>query len=183
MSATIERVQWDLLLILTAPPHTNDTLTAVLRLVQAVLDQGRTARIWACGYNTMLTQVALGDTKPVDLRRPEQVHPSAAGVIGHLLTKYERRMSWLVCTACAAKRGARGHIPPVRLRSATRLAATIAAGRSMRAMVAEGVTVYVDEDSLRLYGLTPPALIPGVVCLDTTELAGRWGEYDGVWFL
>lgn len=54
---------------------------------------------------------------------------------------------------------------------------------SVRAMVAEGITVYVDEPSLNAFGLNPGSLIGGVSCLDTTELAVRWARYDGVWFL
>lgn len=53
----------------------------------------------------------------------------------------------------------------------------------VRAMLAAGVTTYVDEHSLRAFGLDAAALLPGVICLDTTELAARWADYDGVWFL
>jgi sulfur relay (sulfurtransferase) complex TusBCD TusD component (DsrE family) len=124
---TIDRKRWDLLVVLTAPPHTTEALTTVLRLAQAVLDEGRTVRIWACGYNTMLTQVSLGDAKPVNLRDPDRVYPSAAAVIGRMLADHGGRMGWIVCTACSAERGATRHIPAVRLRSDARLMATVAA--------------------------------------------------------
>ncbi|WP_432074141.1 hypothetical protein [Streptomyces wuyuanensis] len=129
MAATVERRMWDVLVILTAPPHTTDTLTTVLRLAQAVLDRDHTIRIWACGYNTMLTQASLGDTKPADLRDPATPAPTAGALVRGLLTQYKGRFSWIVCTACSAERGARNHIPEIRLRSDARLAATIAAAR------------------------------------------------------
>jgi sulfur relay (sulfurtransferase) complex TusBCD TusD component (DsrE family) len=125
----IERRMWDLLVILTAPPHTTDALTTVLRLVQSVLDQGKSVRVWACGYNTILTQASLGDAKPANLRDPDQTAPSAATLIRHLVTDHPRRMSWIVCTACSKERGASTHIPEVRLRSDARLAQTIATAR------------------------------------------------------
>lgn len=129
MATIIERRTWDVLVILTAPPHTDDTLTTVLRLTHAVLAQEKTIRIWACGYNTMLTQSSLGDTKPADLRDPETPVPTAAATIRQLLTDHKGQFSWIVCTACSAERGAHDHIPEVRLRSDARLAATIAAAR------------------------------------------------------
>lgn len=54
---------------------------------------------------------------------------------------------------------------------------------SIKAMAAAGITVYVDEPGLRALGLDRAALVPGVHCLDTSELASRWCDYDGVWFL
>ncbi|MFC0599938.1 DsrE family protein [Streptomyces palmae] len=127
MAATVARRHWDLLIVLTAPPHVNDALTTALRLAQAVLDQGRTVRIWACGYNTMLTQESLGDRKPAHLLDPRVVAPSAAAVIRGMIDASEKRLAWIVCTACSAERGAGRHIPEVRLRSDARLAATVAA--------------------------------------------------------
>lgn len=55
--------------------------------------------------------------------------------------------------------------------------------QGVRAVLAEGMAVYVDEPSLRAFGLDGAALLPGVVCLDTTRLAERWARYDGVWFV
>lgn len=126
---TVERRVWDVLVILTAPPHTTDTLTTVLRLAEAVLARNKTIRIWACGYNTMLTQASLGDTKPADLRDPSTPTPTAAAMIRDLLTDHKGQFGWIVCTACSAERGAHNHIPEVRLRSDARLAATIGAAR------------------------------------------------------
>jgi len=54
---------------------------------------------------------------------------------------------------------------------------------SVRAMVAKGISVFVDQPGLAGFGLAEAALLPGVRCLDTTQLAARWGEYNGVWFL
>ncbi len=127
MAVSIDAKRWDLLIVLTAPPHTTDALTTVLRLAQAVLDQGLAVRIWACGYNTMLTQESLGETKPVNLLDRESVSPSAAGIVRGMLAEHDGRMGWLVCTACSAERGATQHIHEVRLRSDMRLAATVAA--------------------------------------------------------
>lgn len=127
MATSIDRRRWDLLIVLTAPPHVNDTLTTALRLAQSVLDQGRTVRIWACGYNTMLTQESLGDSKPVNLLDPELVAPSAAAVIKGMIGAHDKRLGWIVCTACSAERGASRHVTDVRLRSDARLAATVAA--------------------------------------------------------
>lgn len=53
----------------------------------------------------------------------------------------------------------------------------------LRLLMAAGVTVYVDEPDLRCLGLPADRLVPGVTCLDTTDLAGRWADYEGVWFL
>ncbi|GAA3129721.1 hypothetical protein GCM10017687_51230 [Streptomyces echinatus] len=82
----------------------------MLRLAQAVLERERTIRVWACGYNTMLTQSSLGETKPADLRDPATPAPTAGALIRGLLTAYKGRFSWIVCTACSAERGARDHI-------------------------------------------------------------------------
>ncbi|RJQ75853.1 hypothetical protein [Amycolatopsis panacis] len=129
MAAVIERRTWDVLVVLTAPPHTTDALTTVIRLAQAVLARDGSIRIWACGYNTMLTQNSLGETKPADLRGPADPAPTAATLIRRLLTDHKGQLGWIACTACSSERGARDHLPEVRLRSDARLAATIAAAR------------------------------------------------------
>jgi intracellular sulfur oxidation DsrE/DsrF family protein len=54
---------------------------------------------------------------------------------------------------------------------------------SVAEMLARGVTVYVDEPSVRAFGLGPDAVLPGARLVDTGELAGRWSDHDGVWFL
>ncbi|MEK8104416.1 hypothetical protein NKG94_03195 [Micromonospora sp. M12] len=99
----------------------------MLRLSRAMLDIGRTVRVWACGYNTMLTQETLGIVKPVNLLDTNRSYPSAAGVIGDMVDTHQGRFGWIVCTACSAERGAGRHIGQVRLRSDARLAATIGA--------------------------------------------------------
>ncbi|MFF0149225.1 hypothetical protein ATK36_5100 [Amycolatopsis sulphurea] len=126
MAAVIERRTWDVLVVLTAPPHTTDALTTVLRLAQAVPARDGSIRTWACGYNTMLTQNSLGETKPTNLRGPA---PTAATLIRRLLNDHKGQFSWIACTACSAERDARDHLPEVRLRSDAQLAATIAAAR------------------------------------------------------
>ncbi len=53
---------------------------------------------------------------------------------------------------------------------------------SVRDLVAEGFTVYVDRDAVTALGFSPEQLVPGTVCLEPAELALRWPEYDQVWF-
>lgn len=127
MVTILERQRFDLLIVLNREPYTADTLTTVLRLAQAVLRRGQTVSVWACGYNTMLTQVSLGDTKPIDVRDPARSYPSTAAIIRGMLTRYDGRLSWLVCTACSAERGAGRHLQGVRLRSAPRFVSTVRA--------------------------------------------------------
>jgi intracellular sulfur oxidation DsrE/DsrF family protein len=55
--------------------------------------------------------------------------------------------------------------------------------RSVQAMLKQGISVYVDRPALAGFGLDEAALLPGVHCLDTSQLARRWGQYEGVWFL
>ena len=54
---------------------------------------------------------------------------------------------------------------------------------SVRRMVDEGIVVLADETDLVRLGLDPAKVVPGVRLVDTTELATRWPDYDGVWFL
>lgn len=54
---------------------------------------------------------------------------------------------------------------------------------NVRQLIREEVPVMVDEPDLRAFGFGPEDLVPGVQCLDTNELAARWPEYDGVWFV
>ncbi|MGW4139500.1 DsrE family protein [Streptomyces mirabilis] len=55
--------------------------------------------------------------------------------------------------------------------------------RSVRALVDKGAAVFVDQPGLAAFGLDDAALLPGITRLDTAQLAHRWGDYDGVWFL
>jgi sulfur relay (sulfurtransferase) complex TusBCD TusD component (DsrE family) len=128
--AAVRTRQWDLLLVLTAPPHQNDVVTSALRMAQATLDRGGSVRLWACGYATMLTQTTQGDTKLANVRRPEVDYPSPAAVAKSMIAANEGRFGWIGCTACSAERGATQHIPEIRLRSPGRFAATIAAART-----------------------------------------------------
>jgi hypothetical protein len=54
---------------------------------------------------------------------------------------------------------------------------------SVRELIAEDFTVYVDRAAVTALGFTPEQLVPGTVCLDSAELALRWPEYDQVWFV
>lgn len=117
--------RWDLLLVVTAAPHSNDVITSSLRLAQAVLEQGHAVRLWACGYANMLTQTTQGDTKPVNTREPNTTYPSSAEVVRRMLADNPGRFAWIACTACSAERGATQHIPEVRLRSPARFVSTI----------------------------------------------------------
>ncbi|MER5541040.1 hypothetical protein ACWD4N_00250 [Streptomyces sp. NPDC002586] len=54
---------------------------------------------------------------------------------------------------------------------------------TVRQLLAEGVPILVDEPDLRALGFEAKDLVPGVECLDTNELACRWDEFDGVWFV
>ncbi|MFF1278693.1 hypothetical protein ACFVZC_35835 [Streptomyces marokkonensis] len=54
---------------------------------------------------------------------------------------------------------------------------------SVRDLVAEGFTVFVDRDAVTALGFAPERLVAGTVCLDPAELALRWPRYDQVWFV
>jgi hypothetical protein len=54
---------------------------------------------------------------------------------------------------------------------------------SAKALIAEGIRVFVDEPDLRALGFEPSQLIDGAICVDTNEMAATWSEYDGVWFV
>lgn len=126
MAVNLERRRWDLLVVVTAEPYVTDTLTTALRLARSVLARGRTVRFWACGYNTALTQLSVGDAKPVNVRDPAERYPSTAELVRRMVREHDGRFAWLVCTICAAERGVGRHIDEVRLRSAPRFAATVA---------------------------------------------------------
>ena len=55
--------------------------------------------------------------------------------------------------------------------------------RSVADLVADGISVFVDAPDLVSLGLGDAELVPGVRRADTSALAARWPEYDGVWFL
>lgn len=116
-----------LLLFLTGPPHASDLVTTVLRLADAILRQGGTVRVWACGYATLLTQRSLGENKPANMRAWREVYPTTATIVARLLADYQGRLTWDVCRFCSDERGACGHIPQVRVRSPLRLGEVMSA--------------------------------------------------------
>jgi len=54
---------------------------------------------------------------------------------------------------------------------------------AVSSLVAEGIQVFVDEPDLKRLGFGAGDLVPGVQCLDTNDLAARWGDYEAVWFV
>lgn len=77
-----------------------------------------------------------------------------------------------------------GAAPPPEVRVGPTVLTTLGdPRRSVRALVDKGSAVYVDEPGLAAFGLQSAPLLPGVTRLDTAQLAARWGEYAGVWFL
>ncbi|MET8572136.1 hypothetical protein [Streptomyces sp. NPDC004783] len=54
---------------------------------------------------------------------------------------------------------------------------------SVRDLIAEDCTVFVDRDAVTALGFGPERLVAGTVCLNQAELALRWPEYDQVWFV
>jgi hypothetical protein len=55
--------------------------------------------------------------------------------------------------------------------------------RSLRELMAAGVRVLVDTADTASRGLEAERLVAGVTAADTTALAARWPDYEGVWFL
>jgi hypothetical protein len=55
--------------------------------------------------------------------------------------------------------------------------------RSLLDLLAAGVGTWADEADLIDCGFAADRLISGVVAADGAELAARWPEYQGVWFL
>ncbi|MFD4035348.1 hypothetical protein ACFWVP_33750 [Streptomyces sp. NPDC058637] len=129
MGTPMKRRVWDLLLIMTAAPHSSDVVTSALRLSHAVLHNGGSVRVWACGYANMLTQDTFGDTKLPNTRDPEGHYPSSSAIVRQLTADSDGRFAWIACTACTAERGAIHHIPHVRHRSPARLAGTVDAAK------------------------------------------------------
>jgi sulfur relay (sulfurtransferase) complex TusBCD TusD component (DsrE family) len=115
-----------LALVVTGPPDGSDSVTTMLRLADAALCRGASVLVWACGYNTMLTQRSLGAVKPRDLTAWDRVHPTSAAIIGGLLTAYpadngQGGLAWYVCRFCAQERGAGEHITGTSLKYFSRL--------------------------------------------------------------
>jgi sulfur relay (sulfurtransferase) complex TusBCD TusD component (DsrE family) len=115
----------DLMLFLTAAPYGSDTVSTALRLLDAVLAKGASVQVWTCGYATMLTQSALGDTKPANFRALGRRYPTAASLVRSLITAYAPHLTWYACRFCTEERGAAAHIAEVRVRSPLRLRSVI----------------------------------------------------------
>ncbi|WEO94724.1 hypothetical protein A6P39_012300 [Streptomyces sp. FXJ1.172] len=125
MARTVPRT--DVLITLMGAPHESDLLTSTLRLTQAVLDRGASVQIWACGYATLLTQRALGDSKPRNLAAWSTDYPSAGRVVRRMLAAHPGALYWYACRFCSDDRGAFAHIPEVPVRAPARYAEHVAA--------------------------------------------------------
>ena len=124
--------RFDVLLALMGAPHVSDMTTTVLRLVDAILERGGRVQVWTCGYATMLTQRALGDTKPRNVIDWSTDYPSTAALIAGLLAAAGCRLSWCACRFCSEERGATAHIDGVRVRPPFKFGEHVAgAGRTL----------------------------------------------------
>lgn len=131
LSVTEAGPRWDLALVMTGPPYGSEALGTALRLVETALRRGAAALVWTCGYNTMLTQSALGGAKPRDPANWDAVHPTTSGIIADLLARHPDdparprpsggALTWYVCRFCAFDRGAGEQIDGVRMASFSRL--------------------------------------------------------------
>lgn len=106
----------DVLITLMGSPHAGDLTTSALRLTQALLARGASVQVWACGYATLLTQQALGETKPRDVANWGTRHPSTATLVRGLIETFPGRLFWYGCRFCSEDRGATNHIPEVPVR-------------------------------------------------------------------
>ena len=123
----IEIPRTDVLLTLMGAPHTDDLVTTMLRLVQAMAARGGTVQVWACGYATQLTQRSLGGTKPRNPVDWSVDYPSTAAVVESLLDAFPDRLYWYGCRFCSDERGAIDHLPRVALRAPAGYAQNVAA--------------------------------------------------------
>ena len=122
----------DLLLSVMGAAHESDRATSVLRLVQAVLDRGSSVQVWACGFATTLTTVALGRSKPRNVAALSMTYPTTAALVGGLLAGHPDRLFWYGCGMCCAERGTTDQIDGVVVRPAARYAEHVAAaGRTV----------------------------------------------------
>jgi hypothetical protein len=123
--------RWDLALIVTGPPYGSETLGPALRLVDTALRRQAAVLVWACGYNTMLTQRSLGRVKPRNPLCWDERHPTTAAIVGDLLERYpdepsrprprQGGLTWYVCRFCLEDRGAGPQIDGIRLASFSKL--------------------------------------------------------------
>lgn len=117
----------DVLITLMGAPHADDTTTSAVRLVQAMLKQGARVQVWTCGYATMLTQRALGESKPRNLADWSVDYPSTTALVVELLNAFPDSLFWYGCRFCSDDRGAGEHLPGVVLRAPARYADNVAA--------------------------------------------------------
>jgi len=123
----VEIPRTDVLITLMGAPHADDLTTTTLRLIEAMLARGGRVQVWACGYATLLTQRALGASKPRNPGDWATDYPSTAAVVEALLDEYPDRLFWYGCRFCSDDRGAVDHLPRVRLRAPAGYAANVAA--------------------------------------------------------
>lgn len=109
---------WDLLLVAMGTPFSDDSISTMLRLAEAAAARGGRVQIWTCGYSTMLTQRALGATKPSNAFDWDARYPSSAAWAAGFLTRHEGRTRWLSCRFCSEERGATDHLAEVTVRPA-----------------------------------------------------------------
>lgn len=123
----------DVLITLMGSPHESERITSALRLVQALLEQGRAVQVWACGYATLLTQNPLGEDKPRNLADWNRVYPSTAALVKDMLETFPGRLYWYGCRFCSDDRGAVDHLPQVVMRPPSGYGANVAAaGRTLQ---------------------------------------------------
>ncbi|GLZ32201.1 hypothetical protein Lesp02_43890 [Lentzea sp. NBRC 105346] len=117
----------DVLVTVMGAPHADDTVTSVLRLLQAMLTRGARVQVWTCGYATLLTQRALGDSKPRNLADWSVDYPTTATLVRELLDAFPETLFWYGCRFCSDDRGATDHLPQVVMRPPARYADNVAA--------------------------------------------------------
>jgi sulfur relay (sulfurtransferase) complex TusBCD TusD component (DsrE family) len=122
----------DVLVTLMGSPHESDRTTSALRLVQALLEKGRSVQVWTCGNATLLTQNALGEDKPRNLANWNGEYPSTAALVKDMLETFPGRLYWYGCRFCSDDRGAADHLPQVVMRPPSGYGANVAAaGRTL----------------------------------------------------
>lgn len=117
----------DVLVTLMGAPHADDTVTSALRMVQAMLERGGRVQVWTCGYATLLTQRALGGSKPRNLAEWSVDYPSTATLVEDMLDAFPDTLFWYGCRFCSDDRGAAEHLPRVVLRPPAKYADNVAA--------------------------------------------------------
>jgi hypothetical protein len=109
---------WDLLVVAMGSPNVDDSISTMLRVIEAAAARGGRVQVWTCGYATMLTQRGLGLSKPRNALDWNTEHPSTARWVTSFLQAHPDTTRWLSCRFCSDERGAVDHIPQVRLRPA-----------------------------------------------------------------